>query len=501
MSTDIPTAQKLPRLDLKTKFFFGFGSIAFGAKAQVMGLLLFYYNQIVGLPAPMVSLALAISLFVDAFWDPFIGQFSDNLRTKWGRRHPLMYAAAVPVAISFVFLFHPPEGLSDQETFAYMLTMVLLVRLFTSFYEVPSAALGPELAPDYHDRTITLSFRYVFGVLGGATATSLGYFWFFRETPEYPRGQLNPEAWGPLTVVVAGMLFVSILISTAGTHHRIPQLYKPTPRKVDLQQTMRDVVATLSNWNFGVAVVAAMIAGMASGLYSGLALYFDTFFWGLPASNVGILVLTQFVSAPLAAVVGAWLSRRWGKKRACMTLFFASVVTNGGPILLRLLGVFPENDSAGLLPTLLGFRFITGILGTGGFVVVTSMIADVTEDVQVKTGRRSEGLLMSADSILQKTTSSMSALLPGLILAWVGFPEKADPGSVPPDVLRHLAMVYLPITAGISTLSIATWGFYRITQESHERNLATVQAAANAEQRLEVLGDDVEGMAPIRPPA
>jgi Na+/melibiose symporter-like transporter len=279
---------------------------------------------------------------------------------------------------------------------------------------------------------------------------------------------------------VAILMVVSIIISTLGTHHRIPLLHKPVARKIGFMTALKDVAATLNNWNFGVAVVAGVIAGMGSGLYSGMAIYLDTFFWELPARGVGYLVLTQLLASFFSAFVATWLARKIGKKRACMALFFGSVVTNGGPILLRLLGFFPENGSDALMPLLMAGRFVTGILGPGGFIVVTSMIADITEEAQAKTGRRSEGLLRSADSILNKTASSLSAMLPGLLLAFVEFPAKAKPGMVDPEIIRNMAMIYLPATAGISTLSISVWGFYRIDQAKHEKNLAEGKAAAEA---------------------
>jgi len=95
-----------------TKLLYGLGSVAFGAKGQLLGLLLLFYNQLMGMPAALVSLALAISLTIDALWDPMVGQVSDNLRTPWGRRHPLMYASAIPLAISWLLLWHPPTGWS-----------------------------------------------------------------------------------------------------------------------------------------------------------------------------------------------------------------------------------------------------------------------------------------------------------------------------------------------------------------------------------------------------
>lgn len=486
MADEAASGPAVEKLSLKVKFLYGAGAVEYGARIFVMGLLLFFYNQIVGLPAAMVSLALSISLLIDAFWDPMIGHVSDNLRTRLGRRHMLMYLAIVPFFVCFVLLFRPPEGLTHWQTFAWLLTFLLLTRFSVSLFEVPAAALGPELAPDYHDRTVMMGVRYALLIGGGAVATSLGYFYFFRPTAEYPSGQLNPEAWGPLTLAVGVMMLAAMVICTVGTHHRIARLHQPPVRRASLRRTLGDVAATLKNWNVGVVVVAAMISGMAAGVYSGLGLYLATYFWGLPAQQVGVLEMARLVGAVLAAFIAPPLSRRFGKKRTTMGLFFAAVAANSAPYILALGGLFPEKGSAELLPLLIVFRFFGDTLGAGGYGVVTSMIADVTDDALAKTGRRSEGLLMSADSFLQQVTTAMSAMLPGLILAAVNFPERPAPGMVTDAMARELVMIYLPVTIAISSLSIATWAFFRIDQKTHEQNLRTArEAMARAEAASE----------------
>jgi Na+/melibiose symporter-like transporter len=295
-------------------------------------------------------------------------------------------------------------------------------------------------------------------------------------------GQLNPDAWTPMAITAAAIMLVSILVSAIGTHDRIRTLHRPPQRRASLAQNLRDVAATLKNWNLGVAMIGSLLGGLASGLYSGLALYIDTFFWGMKASQVGVLTLVNLVASVLAAMVAAAFSRRVGKRTACVTLFFASLVVLQAPLLLRLLGAFPGPGDAALMPLLILQRFAWGVLGNAGFIVVTSMIADITEDAQVKTGRRSEGLLMSTNTFISKATAAASALLPGLLLAFVHFPARATPGAVDPDVVRHMVWVYLPVTTTISSLSIAAWLLYRIDQKAHERNLATVrEAQAQAE--------------------
>ena len=87
----------LPRLSLIEKLVFGAGQVAYGAKVQVMTLVLLFYNQVLGVPAALVSLTISATLIIDAFWDPLFGHLSDHMRTRWGRRHPMMYLSAVPI--------------------------------------------------------------------------------------------------------------------------------------------------------------------------------------------------------------------------------------------------------------------------------------------------------------------------------------------------------------------------------------------------------------------
>jgi Na+/melibiose symporter-like transporter len=485
------TAPGPERLTFRTKFLYGFGSISFGVHVWVLSLLLFFYNQVVGLDANLVSLALGLTLVVDAAWDPVVGHFSDRLRTPWGRRHPLMYLAAVPVALSMLALWRPPAELDDAAKTAWLFGFALAARLAISLYEVPSQALSPELAPEYHERTKLLAYRWVFFTLGGALATMSGYFIFFRPTPAYPQGQLNPAAWGPMTLTATAMMFVSIVISALGTHDRIKGLHRPPARSLSFGAMMRDVFRTLRNWNLGVALTASLIGGVGSATFLGLALYIDTFFWGLGASGVGLLQLANLLSVFPGAFVAGALSKRLGKKHACIGIFLASLAMLQGPVLLRLLGAFPANDEAMFLPLLIGLRFLWGVLNNAGYIVVTSMIADITEDAQVKTGNRAEGLLMAANTFILKVTSGLSALLPGLMLSFVHFPAKAT-ANVSPEIVRHLAWVYLPATTVVMLASVLVWMLYRIDQKTHEANLAAVRAAqgiAISEEASEAAGD------------
>ena len=220
-TTSMPERRRLP---FATKLFYGFGSIAYGIKDNGFStLLLLFYNQVVGLPADMVGLALMIALILDAFIDPVVGHVSDGTRTRWGRRHPFMYAAALPIGVLYLLLWHPPTG-SPTATLAYLIVAAIVVRSAISFYEVPSSALAPELTSDYHERTSVLGYRYMFGWLGGMTMLLATFTIFLAPTAQYPIGQLNPSispGYGFAAIIVAflgrlhpvGILFASLLMA------------------------------------------------------------------------------------------------------------------------------------------------------------------------------------------------------------------------------------------------------------------------------------------------
>ena len=150
------------------KIAYGFGSVAFGIKGNGFDyFMLLFYSQVMGVDAYLVGLALLIALLVDAFSDPLIGYFSDNTHHRWGRRHPFMYAAAIPVAVSYFFMWNPPASLSGNDLFPYIVVAAIAVRTMITMFEIPNSALVAEMTDDYDERTSILSYRFFFGWAGG----------------------------------------------------------------------------------------------------------------------------------------------------------------------------------------------------------------------------------------------------------------------------------------------------------------------------------------------
>ena len=99
------------------------------------------------------------------------------------------------------------------------------------------------------------------------------------------------------------------------------------------------------------------------------------------------------------------------------------------------------------------------------------MIADIVEEVQVKTSKRSEGLLFAADTFLQKLISGFASILPGIFLELVAFPPKADPKTLDPQIMRDLFKVYLPVLTVLHLVAFYFFWSYRITRAQHVENV------------------------------
>ena len=452
---------------------YGFGSVAYGVKDNGFNtLLLLYYNQVLGMPASQVGLALLIVLVIDAAVDPIIGYVSDNTRSRWGRRHPFMYASAIPVAISYLALWAPPGELSNGQLFAYLIVVASIVRVFLSFNEIPSTSLVADLSVDYDERTRFLSYRYFFGWWGGLVMSIVAFSVFLRPTAAFPTGQLNPVGYLHYGLVASVIMLIAILISALGTHRHIPSFALPPPKRpLNARRVAREVAETLWNRPFLVMSLAALFGYMAQGVNYAMLIYFRTFIWELSGDQISFLIFGNFASTVVALFLAPWLSGRLGKKRAAILIAGLVIVLSPMVYVLRLLGVMPPNGTDLLLGALFASSFVNTVLAITAGILTASMFADVVEHSELTTGCRSEGMFFSANSFVMQCVSGVGLFLTGIILDFAGFPEGAKPGQVPDPTLIRLMITELPVVAGLQLFALACLFAYPITRAHHRANL------------------------------
>lgn len=466
------------KVDLSTKLYYGFGAVANGAKSNGFNyLLLFYYSQVIGLRADLVSLGILIALVFDAISDPLVGYISDNTHSKLGRRHPYMYAAGVPVALAYYFLWSPPAW-DETGLFLYFVCMAVLIRTLITFYEIPATALVAELTDDYDQRTEMMSFRYFFGWWGGLTMAVMNYLVFL---PEEKGGLEYVQGWSNYGLTASIVIFISIYVSAIGTHKHIPHLRKPpSSAPFSFTKTKKEIKETLSNRSFFALFVSALLQAVAAGVSTSLSIYFSRHFWELTTTQIGYMNLPYFFSAFIALLLAPRVSRWLGKKKGGMTVLGLAFAMAPMPYILRVLGLFPENGTDTLFWTLVVFNTIEVTLIIMSSSLIAAMIADVVEDSEVKTGRRSEGIFFAANSFAQKAVNGLGVVVAGQILAIIQFPTKAKPGQVPEETLFDLAYIYVPTLLFFYFFALAVLSVYKINREDHSENLRKLAEVDNA---------------------
>ena len=308
----------------------------------------------------------------------------------------------------------------------------------------------------------------------------LAYQVFLKEHPDGSGGVLARDGYLAYSITGALIILATVLLSTIGTASRIPYLSVPPERKITLGAMLREVGQTLNNRAFLVAAVSAIFISVAVGARNGLEIYFGLYFWELKQSQLATLatisVVGGFLGVGLAPIVGRVL----GKKFGAITVFATAVAVHITPVSLRLLGLAPENGTPELLWLIYGEEIINATLASATAVLLGAIVADVVEDAEVKTGRRSEGLLMSANALFRKMISGTGVFVATAVLAFVSFPDDAKRGGVAPEVLTGLGMAYIPMIVGLYGIAIGLLFFYNIDRKRHEANLDLLRAREDA---------------------
>ena len=488
-----------PPMSLATQLSYGVGAGANGIKnAAFTTYLMFYYNQVVGVPASVVSTAIALTLLVDAIVDPLLGRWSDTTRSRWGRRHPFIYGAAIPTAILFALVWFPPQGASNWAYGVWIFSFAALTRVALSAFEITTSAMNPELTSDYRERTRLFSLRYWFGYAGAFGFTAFSLAVFFAATPEYPRGQLNPDGYTSFAITGAVLITLVILICGIGTHNRIPYLRQADVRaeRRSLGTHLSEMGQALRNRAFLAIFGFGVLKYTAIGLYSGCALYFGTYLFKLTGGQLALLtfdsLIAATIAAPLAPVMSAWI----GKRASSMFFAVGGVALGLSPLVLSYLDLFWVPGDRMLVPALFVIGAVYGAMVAISLINTSSMLADVVEDSAVKTGRHEAGVFFAASSFMQQCSSALGILATGAILTWSAFPEKPSPGTVTDAMTDSLLIHYIPTVICLWTAGALILLFYPITKARHEANVEVLRAR-EAEARAREMDNAPLG-APIR---
>ena len=458
---------------------FGIGEASGAFKNMAWGvLLLFYYQQVVGVEAALVGLAIAIAVMIDAVTDPLIGTWSDRIRTRWGRRHPMLLAASVPLAATFIALFNPPDGLSELGNFLWLMVLGVLVRASYTFYNIPHLALGAEMAHDYDQRSTLFAYSAFIGAMSVAVSYGLIMRYYFPTTDEFDPGLLNAGRYPLLSLHFAAVMALAIVLCVLGTARQIPNLRETQDReRFGLLTVFKEMRAVLTNRSFRALFVAIVLGSIVGGVESAFTPFVGVHFWGFTTEDLSYLAIVGFVSFPVAFVLTPALTRLLDKRTAVMLPLACWITAVNVPIVLRLLDVpwYPSNESIWVLWIFLGASTVGALSAPIIGANHNSMLADVADEHELETGIRREGVLYAVRAFSNKATAAFGTLFGGILLSAIDFPENAVRGSVPPETVWNLGLIAGPATSVFSLLALLFYLRYRINRQRHRAIVEQLQ--------------------------
>jgi len=450
-------------------WFYGSAAMAYGIKNNAFSyLLLIYANQVLGVPGYLAAIALAIAMLWDAVSDLLLGHWSDKTSSRLGRRHPFMYAALLVLPFSFYGLFNPVVELNEGNTFLYVLAMAIIIRTGTTLFEVPSTALLPDLEQDYDRRNKWLALRYAFGWYGGNGIHTINFtFWVGAY------GVAVQTGYSIYGVVGAFVIALVIILSAAGTQQRAATLPRPTEtfKFSEITREVAQIFQSVKNRNFAALFFYGLIVGIAGGLGTALYLYNTTYFFGFSGHQIAMTGVGVMFSPLVAYWAAPYFGGRYGKKQAAIGAIIFNIALYPIPYILLLAGFWPELGSWLSLCLYSVFIVIEVICSIIGGVLLDSMMADVVEDSEIITTRRSEGLFYAARGFAAKAISAGGIIGAGTIVSLVGLDGVTSLDQVTREIRVDLATFFLPLYCALFLIGLFTVATYRIDRAGHTANL------------------------------
>ncbi|TGL24592.1 MFS transporter [Leptospira yanagawae] len=439
---------------LKTPVKMGYGLAETGITAVQLFTqiyLLKYYTEIVGLNSSLAGIALSISVIWDAISDPLMGRISDHTHSRFGRRRPYILMGGILLAISVLLLFSPPNISSQIGKFSYLLSVYLLVNTAMTIISVPHIALGGELSFERNERTSVFGWRLFFSNIGmligmivpAAILQSLG-----DESSKENIVTSRTTAGEIVSLVILFSSFITFWV-TKGKD----TIQTDKNKQLPFFQSFGSVI---KNKMFLILLFAFVIATIGRTFNSAIALYYYEYRLGLKESQVVINILLPFFLVLMVSIgFWVWISKKIGKKiPAFLGVFGLGLLT------VIVYPLFPYGE---LRPPLIA-AFFGGIFA-GSILIMDSILTDVVDYDEFKTGEKREGLYFGIWKMGVKFSQAFGIAITGFLLDMIGFQNGLTTQSQ--EVGFRLAMIFGPGVGFFFILGSLLFLFFPLSDAKH----------------------------------
>lgn len=445
----------MKKLSFKDKL--GYGPAAYGDAAcysLVCTFLLFFITTVAGIQPALAGTIIAFGTVIDAIFNTFMGYFTDNVKTRWGKRVPFMVVFGTMIFFSTLFLFTGVNAPYAVKVLYYSVMIALFWISYAGFF-VPYLALGAEFTQDYQERTILRSYAAFFNMLGSMTAMAVPSLLVNHLTKV---GFTLSGAWSITAGSIALISSASIIITAA-----VARKYdKPATGRVievpniSLLGLFRQYIEVLKLKPIRWLLLTSLFFLISYGIFLSDMLYFFTYNLGLGSERVSLMLFLRcFVGVLIIPVVNKVCALT--DKRSALIIFqMLCAVTIAAS---KLTGIGADFR-------LYVFIVLIGIATVTYWQVMPAMIYDVCEYYQLQTGMKRQGTIVSIQSLVEAVSSGIGAQILGLILQFAGFNSESPIQSE--FTMKWIENCITFIPAFFLLLSCITLWKYPITRRVYE---------------------------------
>ncbi|WP_243394769.1 MFS transporter [Leptospira adleri] len=426
--------------------------------------LLEFFVTAVGLRASLSGLALAVAVLWDAVSDPLMGTISDHTKTKLGKRRPYILSGGIFLAISVYVMFSPPSLETQTQKFFFLLFVYLLVNTSMTILAVPHIALGGEMTFVPAERTRIFGWRFFFSNIGFILVLILPslYSALFPNGNEVSR-LLITRNYTSLTI--ACILILTSIISffaTSGRDQAEPEALLQNPNRrpeVSIGHTwFVKIVSVFKNRYFLPLILAFIVATFGRTFNSSIVNLYYKYRIRLTEAEIGLAILLPFVVCLILSILlWVYLSNRFGKKWPAFW----------GVLLLGIMTVivYPLFPERGIFPIF--FAAVFGGFFAGAVLLFDSLVADIVDYDELKTGEKREGWFFGLWKMATKVARALGLGFGGILLSGIGYQE----GSVDqiPELGFRLSILFGPVVGSFFILGALIFLLMPLTKERHER--------------------------------
>jgi len=397
------------------------------------------FNLYLGMAPGLISTVQMIKIIIDAGSDVLFGWASDNTRTRFGRRRPYILVGGILAGIGLPLMFAVGRGWSDGQYFAFMLVSTLLYVPVMSCFNMPWVSLGSEMTPDYHERTSVMSVKSAIqkvpelGLFFAAQFTTLKMFNDAQGKPDILRGaQVYCTILGALMVAVT--VAIALLTRERYYQHLVGRKQQRVPLADTLWRTLRCkpfrlMLGMALAYSIGTAMVSAL--GYYATIYyvcgGDIPLGASWNFWmGVSGMLFGLAGIPVFTT----------IARHLGKPRTLAVVFVVAIAA--------FIGDWWFYDPRHPWMQLLACGCVA-FTGSGFWIMIGSVMADIVDYDELETGQRREGSFAACQSWISKVGIALGVGASGWILQFTGFNSKLPVQSEQAIFMIRILLSGIPV--------------------------------------------------------